>query len=97
MIPYLLGKESGICNGKEEFRKLLVIAADRKPLNRKYYRKKFFTDGQTLMWEYPRQNPEGEQMDFVEVMELDNGLITRHRVYWGWFGFNILKHDKYHR
>src|SRR5437762_11024389 len=70
LIPYLLNKESGICKGKEELSKLLIIAAERKPTNRKYYRKKFFTDGETLIWEYPRLTPEGEQMDFIEVMEL---------------------------
>lgn len=97
LIPYLLGKEKGICEGKAEFRKLLEIAATRKPLNRQYYRKNYFTDGKTLIWEYPRLSPEGEQMDFVEVMELKDGLISKHRVYWGWFGFDILKKDKYYR
>jgi hypothetical protein len=24
----------------------------------------------------------------VESMDLENGLITHHRVYWGWVGFN---------
>jgi hypothetical protein len=43
------------------------------------------------MWEYPRATPDGEQMDFVEVMELKRGLIQHHRVYWGWFGLSILK------
>ena len=29
------------------------------------------------MWEYPRATPDGEQMDFVEVMEIDDdGLIA---------------------
>src|SRR5262245_3018153 len=87
LIPYLLGKESGICQGKPELKKLLGIAAERKPNNRKHYRKKFFTDGQTLIWEYPRSTPDGEQMDFIEVMELRDDLICYHRVYWGWFGF----------
>jgi len=36
-------------------------------------------------------------MDFVEVMEIENGLIQRHRGYWGWFGFNILTKDQYHQ
>jgi hypothetical protein len=40
----------------------------------------YLTDGQTLMWEYPRVTPDGEQMDFVGVMEVRNGLIHRHRV-----------------
>ena len=97
LIPYLLGKSSGICTGKAEFRKLLTIAAARKPHCRQYFKKNFFTNGKTIIWEYPRQSPIGEQMDFVEVMELENGLISKHRVYWGWFGFNILKNDAYYR
>ena len=49
------------------------------------------------MWEYPREKPDGEQMEFVEVMELADGLIRRHRVYWGWFGVKLLEQDRYHR
>ncbi|MCW2558410.1 MAG: hypothetical protein JWP55_2374 [Mycobacterium sp.] len=39
----------------------------------------------------------GEQMDFVEVMEIEDGLIRAHRVYWGWRGVPILANDEYHR
>ena len=54
------------------------------PHSRKRYREGFFTDGRKLIWEYPRATPNGDQMDFVESMELnDEGLISRHRVYWG--------------
>ena len=49
------------------------------------------------MWEYPHDTPNGEQMDFIEVMEIQNGLIQKHRVYWGWYGFNVLKRDEYRR
>ena len=97
LIPYLLGITRGVCEGKTAFRRLLEIAAERKPTNRQYYRNNYFTDGKTLIWEYPRVSPDEEQMDFVEVMELRDGLICRHRVYWGWFGFDILKKDKYYR
>lgn len=97
LIPYLLEKEQGVCTDKAEFRKLLMIAVNRKPTNRHYYRKNYFTDGKTLLWEYPRVTPDGEQMDFMEVMELQDGLITHHRVYWGWFGVDILKKNKYYR
>lgn len=96
LIPYLLGKQSGICHSKEEFRELLTIAVARKPHCRQYFKKNFFTNGKTIVWEYPRLSPEGEQMDFVEIMELEGGLISKHRVYWGWFGFNILKNDAYY-
>lgn len=97
LIPYLLQQDQGICKGKAALRHLLEIAAARKPHSRHYYRNTYFTNGKTLIWEYPRLSPEGEQMDFVEVMELENGLISRHRVYWGWFGFDILKKDRYYR
>ena len=30
-------------------------------------------------------------MDIVEVMEVRDGLIRHHRVYWGWFGFGLLR------
>ena len=97
LIPYLLNCEIGICKGREALRILIQKVAERKPPLRKYYRKRFFTDGDTLMWEYPRSTPTGEQMDFVEVMELKNGLIWYHRVYWGWLGVKVIKEDQYRR
>ena len=30
-------------------------------------------------------------------MEIENGLIRRHCVYWGWFGVKVLEGDRYHR
>lgn len=46
----------------------------------------FSFDGETLIWEYPRHTPHGDQLDLVEVMELDGARIRRHRIYWGWRG-----------
>jgi hypothetical protein len=58
----------------------------------------YFTDGERLIWEYPRATPKGEQMDFVEVMEINNaGLIQRHNVYWGWLGVRVLQRDEYRK
>jgi hypothetical protein len=57
----------------------------------------FFTDARKLIWEYPRETPDGDQMDFVESMEIENGPIRRHFVYWGWFGVKVLEGDRYHR
>jgi hypothetical protein len=31
-----------------------------------------------------------DQVDIAEVMELANGRIAAHRVYWGWFGAEML-------
>ena len=98
LIFYLLEKEDGICVGRDQIRNLVKIVAKRKPNLRKYYRTPFLQQGNLIMWEYPRLTPQGEQMDFIEVMELNNeGLIQYHRVYWGWKGFQILKQDAYYQ
>ena len=98
LIPYLLKKEDGACVGRDQIRNLVKVVAERKPNIRKYYRTPLLQQGNLIMWEYPRITPHGEQMDFVEVMELnDDGLIQYHRVYWGWKGFQILKKDAYYQ
>lgn len=97
LIPHLLGSDKGICRGRGEIRALLETAAPRKPDKRTFYRKGYFTDGRLLVWEYPRATPDGEQMDFFEVMEIENRHIRKHRVYWGWRGFEVIKADGYHK
>jgi ketosteroid isomerase-like protein len=97
LIPHLLRKREGVCRGHDEIKQLFDLLAERKPPVRQFYRTGFLTDGRKLVWEYPHETPDGEQMDFVEVMEVENGLIRRHRVYWGWFGFDVLQRDAYHR
>ncbi len=98
LVPHLLGTESGVLNGHEELRPLFEKLAERKPPVRQYRRTGYLTDGKRLIWEYPRDAGNGEQMDFVEAMELnDEGLIQRHCVYWGWFGFRVLQRNEYHR
>ncbi|MGH8215594.1 MAG: nuclear transport factor 2 family protein, partial [Rhodanobacteraceae bacterium] len=52
---------------------------------------RYFFDGSRLTWEYPRAAPpDGEQVDLVEVMDVADGLIRHHRIYWGWFGVGQL-------
>jgi ketosteroid isomerase-like protein len=97
LIPHLTGGDRGICRGRSEIRKLLEMGAPRKPRKRTFHRKGYFTDGRTLVWEYPRATPDGEQMDFFEVMEVEGGLIRKHRVYWGWRGFEVIKADAYQK
>lgn len=95
LLRHLLSTDQGIVRGREKLHEFLQIVFERTPPTRHRYRTGFFTDGKTVMWEYPRVTPEGEQMDFVEVMEIENGLIRRHRVYWGWFGVKTLEQDRY--
>ena len=70
-------------------------AAERRvfahqPEKRRRFRAGYLTDGSRVTWEYPRQSPEGDQMDIVEVMEIRDGLIAHHRVYWGWLSVGML-------
>lgn len=97
VIPHLLGAQRGVIDGREELRPLLEKVAERKPPVRRYVRTPYLTDGRRLIWEYPRETADGDQMDFVESMEINaQGLIERHRVYWGWFGLGVLERDEYH-
>jgi hypothetical protein len=97
LVRHLLKSEEGVVVGRQKLRDFLKIVFYRTPPVRERYREGFFTDGRKLMWEYPREKPNGEQMEFVEVMELADELIRRHRVYWGWFGVKLLEQDRYHR
>jgi SnoaL-like protein len=97
LVRHLLGTETGVIQGREKLRTFVEKVYERTPELRTRYRRGFFTDGTVVMWEYPRRTPDGEQMDFVETMELKDGLIQHHRVYWGWFGGKVLEEDAYRR
>lgn len=91
LVRHHLAVDDGICRGREELRRFIEIVFERQPPERRRFRAGFFTDGRKLMWEYPRSTPDGDQMDFAEVMEIEDGLIQHHRVYWGWFGLKLLE------
>lgn len=82
----------GVLQGKSEIRPFFE-AGFRKLKNdlaRWYRTGVFFSNGRQLTWEYPRETPDGDQIDLVEVMDIASGLIASHRVYWGWVGFKTL-------
>ena len=87
----LMQTEHGVVRGRDELREFFTRLAARPPVDRRHYRKGYLTDGRLLIWEYPRETPAGEQTDLVEVMEVADGLIRRHRVYWGWAGVRNLE------
>ena len=97
LVRHLLGSDIGICQGHNDLRHFIDIVLQRTPPVRQRFLTGFFTDGKKLMWEYPPATPEGEQVDLVEVMELEDGLIQHHRIYWGWFGLGVLEKDEYRR
>lgn len=95
LIPHLLPQETGILRGKEALQAFAEQVFKHQPKKRQFHRDSFFTDGYRMMWEYPRLTPNGDQMDFVEVMEINNGVIQKHRVYWGWVGFGVMKRNEH--
>lgn len=97
LVPRLLAdKQDGIVRGRAELRRLFARFKERKPKLRGHYSPGYFTDGKTLVFEYPRAAPDGEQLDIVEVMQLRDGLIAHHKVYWGWRGVKVLDDDAYY-
>jgi hypothetical protein len=98
LVSHLLGTEEGIVRGRaaiEDFAGNHVFP--HQPPQRRRFRSALLTDGSRLTWEYPRHSPDGDQMDIVEVMEIQDGLIAAHRVYWGWLGVGMLLRDEHGR
>jgi hypothetical protein len=91
LVRHLLGTERGVVDGERDLRAFVERVYQTQPAERRRFRSGYFTDGQRLIWEYPRQTPDGDQVDLVEVMEVRHGLIQRHRVYWGWYGVKLLQ------
>ncbi len=90
LVPRTLDVDSGIVRGRPAIDAFLVKITQSRPgdeeLPSLYRTGDFAFDGETLIWEYPRDTPNGDQLDLVEVMELDGPRIRRHRIYWGWRG-----------
>ncbi len=92
LIPAILkGHPSGVVRGRTQIKHFLDEAARQSPATAMpgvvmlWWRTgTWFSAGDTLVWEYPRETPDGEQIDILEVMDIRGGLIRHHRVYWGW-------------
>ena len=93
LVPAILDdKTDGVLRGKAEIARFLEKGARSRPIGlvRWHRSTTWFSAGQTLVWEYPRETPEGEQVEIVEVMDIADGLIRHHRIYWGWKGCMLL-------
>ncbi len=93
LVVRILDQASGVLRGHDELRRFFVKGTAGRPndLVRWYRTGDYVFDGRTLIWEYPRQAPEWEQVDLVEVMELTGPRIAHHRIYWGWYGTRLLE------
>lgn len=95
LVNTLLKTERGVVEGRENLRHFFDIIIRTTPALKDRHRQSFFSDGRTIIWEYPRVTPTGEQTDMAEVMHIENGLIQAHRIYWGWRGSKLLQKDAY--
>ncbi|MGW4774272.1 nuclear transport factor 2 family protein [Nocardia sp. NPDC004278] len=95
LVRHLLGTEEGVVRGRDNLRQFVDKVFAHQPAERRRYRVGFLTDGGRLTWEYPRESPDGDQMDIVEVMEIQDGLIAHHRVYWGWMSVGMLTQGRH--
>jgi hypothetical protein len=93
LIPAILDVPRGVLEGHAALRAFFEEGGRRRPNPLVRFRRepdRYFFDGFRLIWEYPRDTPEGDQVELVEVMDLDGGLIRHHRIYWGWFGVGMM-------
>ena len=88
LVPAILDRLDGVLYGKKDIQFFLQEGTKRRPNELvKWFRTgEYLTNGKLLMWEYPRQTDNGEQIDILELMEIEQGLIRHHRIYWGWKG-----------
>lgn len=92
VMAILDDKTEGVLRGRAEIKHFFDEGLRRRPddLLRWYRTGVFFTNGKVVTWEYPRQTPSGDQIDLVEIMDVERGKIKHHRIYWGWFGFQLI-------
>lgn len=92
LVPRILDRPSGALHGKADLKRFFTEGGRRRPngLVRWHRNGNFLWDGHILSWEYLRSTPEGDQVDIAEVMELVEGRIAAHRIYWGWIGTEML-------
>ena len=92
LVPLIMQRQSGILRDKADILAFLEEGTRRRPneLVRWYRNGTHFTTGDTLVLEYPRETPDGDQVDILELMQIAGGKIVHHRIYWGWFGTQML-------
>ncbi|WP_297957717.1 nuclear transport factor 2 family protein, partial [uncultured Neisseria sp.] len=75
LVPIIMQRTNGTLRGKAEIRAFLAEGARRRPNEwvRWYRDARYYTGDGTLIWEYPRQTPDGNQVDILEVMQHRDG------------------------
>ncbi len=97
LVPIIMGCcSSGVLTGRDEILAFLIEGTKRRPNEFvKWYRTgTYHVNNNILIWEYPRETPTGDQVDILELMEIKHDKILKHRIYWGWFGVNLLLNNQ---
>lgn len=84
LVPILMKRENGTLKNKKELEIFFKEGTQRRPneLVRWYRTGKYFIDCNTLIWEYPRETPNGNQVDILEFIEMnEEGKIKLHKIY----------------
>lgn len=93
VIPAIPDANTGILKGHAELRHFFDAGARHRPDELVWWHResnRFFFVGQGLIREYPREGPDGSQIELIEVMDIKKGLIQHYRIYGGWFGIRGL-------
>ncbi len=77
----------GVMQGLEEVRQFFDAVVHQTPLPRPSRRPPPLTNGRVFTWESNISFGNTNAREFAEVMEIRDGLIFRHRFYWGWRSF----------
>ena len=93
LVPRIMDTTSGVLSGHLQLREFFERGTSGRPndLVRFHRSGQFLFDNGLLVWEYPRPTPMGDQIDITEVMNLVGPKIRHHRIYWGWFGTQLLQ------
>ena len=76
LVPAILDTTNSALEGKTAIRHFLEEGSKRRPNEtREVFRTgEYLTNRDILMWEYPRITDNGEQINILEVMEIEEGL-----------------------
>jgi hypothetical protein len=92
LAPRILAQSHGVLRGKNELAHFFEEGGRRRPNEKVRWHRDgtYLWNGRTLFWEYRRAALDGDQVDIAEVMDLRGPQIAVHRIYWGWFGTEML-------
>jgi hypothetical protein len=97
LVPAIMDRADGMLKGQVDLREFFKRGTAKRPneLIRWQRSGEYFTNGRTLIWEYPHAGAGEEQIDILEIMDLHDGRIGHHRIYWGWFGVQHLLNNAF--